>query len=119
MIDPIDITLRIGEKNKEPIVLTEEQIIKALKQVVDPDVGVDIYNMGLIYKIDISEMGDVNIDMTLTSPTCPYAETLVSESGKLISGIREAGEVFIKLVWEPAWDLSMLSDEARFKLDLL
>ena len=118
-VEPIDISLKIGVKNKEPSNPTEEQIINALKKVIDPDIGVDIYNMGLIYKMDIDKMGDVKVDMTLTSPTCPYAETLVSESGKLISDIKEVGEVFIKLVWEPAWDLSMLSDEARFKLDLL
>jgi len=118
-VEPIDISLRMGEKNKKQSAPTEEQIINALKQVVDPDIGVDIYNMGLIYKMDIDKMGDVKVDMTLTSPTCPYAEILVSESGKLISDIQEVGEVFIKLVWEPAWDLSMLSDEARFKLDLL
>jgi FeS assembly SUF system protein len=96
----------------------KEQIIDALKTVFDPDVGIDIYNLGLIYNVDLLENGNVKIDMTLTSPTCPIADEMPQMAADAVAALEGVGEVEAKLVWEPMWDLSRLSDEAKFQLDM-
>lgn len=93
-------------------------IVDALKGVFDPDVGIDIYNLGLIYDIRLVENGNVEIDMTLTSPTCPIAEEMPQMAADAAALVEGVGEVEAKLVWEPMWDLSRLSDEAKFQLDM-
>lgn len=97
--------------------MTELDIITAIKNVYDPEIPVDVYNLGLIYKIDIN--GDsVNIDMTLTSPNCPMADELpvwVEDAVMKVPGVKSAK---VNLVWQPAWNLDMMSEEARFQLDL-
>ena len=98
---------------------TEEQMINALKTVEDPDLGIDIYNLGLIYKIMPQKNGNVKIDMTLTSPTCPYAEQLFQGSADAVAELEGVGEVSIKAVWTPAWSMDRLTQEARYDLDLL
>ena len=95
-----------------------KMIINALKTVVDPDICVDVYNLGLIYKYDLKKNGDVYIDMTLTSPTCPYANELVQASADAVADLDGVGRVEINVVWTPKWDLSCLTDEARFQLEL-
>ncbi|MBN1783843.1 MAG: DUF59 domain-containing protein [Alphaproteobacteria bacterium] len=117
--DMPDFSTSAGQKNTPPICPTEKQVINALKTVEDPDIGIDIYNLGLIYRIDIDQSGDVKIEMTLTSPTCPYAEKLVHDSAHAVAELDEAGEVFVKLIWDPIWTLDRLSEEARYELDLL
>ena len=96
----------------------KQMVIDALKTVFDPDVGIDIYNLGLIYDIRLLENGNVEIDMTLTSPTCPIAEEMPQMAADAAASVEGAGEVEAKLVWEPMWDLSRLSDEAKFQLDM-
>ncbi len=118
-IDAPDFSTSAGSKNTTEICPTKEQVINAIKTVEDPDIGIDIYNLGLIYNIDISKFGDVKIDMTLTSPTCPYAEKLVHDTAHAIAELNEAGEVFVKLIWDPAWDINRLTEEAKYDLDLL
>ncbi|MBN2676395.1 MAG: DUF59 domain-containing protein [Alphaproteobacteria bacterium] len=98
---------------------TDQDFINALKTVEDPDLGIDVYNLGLIYNITPKENGDVYVDMTLTSPTCPYAEQLLQASADAVADLKGVGEVFVKAVWEPAWTLERLSEEARYDLDLL
>ncbi|MCL2629120.1 MAG: iron-sulfur cluster assembly protein [Alphaproteobacteria bacterium] len=97
--------------------MTELDIINAIKTVYDPEIPVNVYDLGLIYKINI-DGEKVVVDMTLTSPSCPMADYLVEgvrDAVLAVPGVRNAE---VKLVWEPAWNLDMMSDEARFQLDL-
>lgn len=100
------------------VLADSKMIINALKTVVDPDIGVDVYNLGLIYKYDLKKNGDVIIEMTLTSPTCPYANELVQASADAVADLDGVGIVEINVVWTPKWDLTYLTDEAKFQLEL-
>lgn len=96
---------------------TKEDIITALKTVYDPEIPVNIWDLGLVYDININE-GCVTITMTFTSPTCPMMEELlamVNSAGESVAG---AGKVDVELVWDPPWDISRMSEEARVQLDL-
>jgi FeS assembly SUF system protein len=93
-------------------------IIGALKTVYDPEIPADIYELGLIYKVDIDDDRMVNIEMTLTTPNCPSAEELpgqVENAVVAVSGVREAK---VNIVWDPPWDPSRMSDEARTVLNM-
>ncbi|MFN2473357.1 MAG: SUF system Fe-S cluster assembly protein [Sphingomicrobium sp.] len=97
----------------------QEAVIEALKSIYDPEIPVDIYELGLIYDVAVSEDGDAVVTMTLTTPHCPVAESMPGEVEMRIlaaPGIRDAE---VKLVWEPAWDPSKMSDEARLELGML
>lgn len=97
----------------------QQDIIAALKTVKDPEIDVNIYDLGLIYKIDINDNFDVEIDMTMTAPNCPMAEDLViwaKDEVKKIEGIRS---VNINLVFEPQWTPSLMSEEARLDLGMM
>ena len=97
--------------------LTDE-IIGALKTVYDPEIPSDIYELGLIYKIDIADDRSVSIDMTLTTPNCPSAQELpamVQDAAGAVAGVRE---VTVNIVWDPPWDQSRMSDEARATLNM-
>ena len=105
-----------GEATNEEL---RDSVIDALKSVYDPEIPVDIYELGLIYGVDISEDGDATITMTLTTPHCPVAESLPQEvelRALSVPGIRDA---VVKLVWDPPWDPSKMSDEARLELGML
>ena len=97
----------------------ENKIIKTLKTISDPEIPVNIYDLGFIYKIDISENYDVNILMTLTTPNCPVAESLPSEVKTKIQSIDEINNVEIELTFEPPWNKEMISEEAKLELGLL
>lgn len=95
-----------------------EPIIAALRNVHDPEIPVNIYDLGLIYKIDISENGDVDVDMTLTAPACPVAgmmPVMVKDAVKTVEGV---GEVAVELVWDPPWSPETMSDEAKLTLGM-
>lgn len=96
---------------------TKDDIIAALKTVFDPEIPVNIWDMGLIYDIDISD-NVVKIKMTFTSPTCPMMEELLAQVKEVVSRVVAPTPVNVDLVWEPAWDLSRMSDAARIELDL-
>src|SRR5574344_960423 len=98
------------EKNS-PI---RELIISSLKNIIDPDLGINIFDLGLIYNINISDTNDVVIDMTLTATNCPMAETLIAEVNQKINLITEINSLKVNLVFEPLWNPSMMSDEAKF-----
>lgn len=110
------------EPKSEPVAVDVEAlraaIVKALHTVYDPEIPVDIYELGLIYGIDIDEGGRVVIRMTLTAPGCPVADTLPREAEaktRAIPGVREAR---VDLVWEPAWNMALMSEAARLTLGL-
>lgn len=96
-----------------------EPIIAALRSVYDPEIPVNLYDLGLIYDLVIAPNGDVAIDMSLTAPACPVAgmmPTLVRDAVRRVEGV---GEVTVRLVWEPPWSTERMSDEARLQLGLL
>ena len=97
----------------------EEEVIEVLKTIYDPEIPVNIYDLGLIYNIDISEDNDIQVDMTLTSPACPVAETLppmIEQSLKL--QIPEANMTVVQVVWEPPWDQTKMSEAAKLELGM-
>ena len=96
---------------------TKDDIIGALKTVFDPEIPVNIWDMGLVYDIDIAK-DSVNIKMTFTSPTCPMMEDILTQVKNAVSVVVAPVPVNVELVWEPAWDLSRMSDAARIELDL-
>ena len=104
---------------EEQIQSLSEKIVEKLKTVYDPEIPVDVYELGLIYDRQISTEGDVEILMTLTTPNCPVAETLPMEVEEKISAIDEVKEVNVKITFEPTWDKDMMSEEAKFDLGLL
>ena len=97
----------------------EEDVVKMLKTVYDPQIPVDIYNLGLVYDIEVNDNYEVNIDMTLTAPGCPVADYILEDIREKIESIEKVKAANINLVFEPAWDKEMMSDEAKLELGLL
>lgn len=102
----------------EKIAEIGENIIIALKSVYDPEIPVDIYELGLIYDVQISEEGAVKVIMTLTTPNCPVAESLPAEVREKVAEVDEVNEVDLELTFEPSWNKDMMSEEARFELGM-
>ena len=96
----------------------EERIVTMLKTVYDPEIPVNIYDLGLIYRIDANN-GDVILDMTLTAPNCPAAEFIMEDVKMKIESVEGVKSVVVNLVFEPEWDRSMMSEEAQLELGLL
>lgn len=97
---------------------TREAIIDALKTVSDPEIMINIWDMGLVYKIEQKENADVYIEMTVTSPMCPVAGVLPQQAAEAVASLEGVGEVEVRIVWEPAWSLANLSDEAKEMFEL-
>ena len=97
--------------------LTDE-IVTALKTVYDPEIPADIYELGLIYKVDIADDRKVAIDMTLTTPNCPSAQELPIMVENAVSSVAGVGPVTVNIVWDPPWEQSRMSDEARAALNM-
>lgn len=96
-----------------------ESVIKTLKTIYDPEIPVDIYELGLIYDVQISEDADVLVVMTLTTPNCPVAESLPAEVKEKVREIEGVKDVELELTFEPAWNKDMMSEEAKFELGML
>jgi len=96
----------------------KEKVISEIKKIYDPEIPVNIYELGLIYKIDIDEKNKVNVEMTLTSPNCPVAESLPNDVKNNILKVEGVSEVDLKLVWEPPWDKDKMSEAAKLELNL-
>ena len=96
----------------------KNKIIAEIKKIYDPEIPVNIYELGLIYKIEISDEKKVNIEMTLTSPNCPVAESLPKMVKDNVLNIEEVFDVDLKLVWSPPWTKDMMSDAAKLELNL-
>ena len=97
----------------------EEQIVRMLKTVFDPEIPVNIYDLGLIYKIDLNDDGHLTIDMTLTAPSCPAVDFIVEEVRMKVGSVEGVTSVDVDIVFEPAWDKSMMSEEAQLELGFL
>ena len=97
----------------------EERIVDMLKTVYDPEIPVNVYDLGLIYKIDLQENGDVSIDMTLTAPNCPAADFIMEDIRQKIESVEGVKAAQINLVFEPEWDKDMMSEEAKLELGFL
>ena len=96
-----------------------QAVVEALKSIYDPEIPVDIYELGLIYDVAVSEDGDAIVTMTLTTPNCPVAESMPGEVELRVLSVPGVRDAEVKLVWEPAWDPSKMSDEARLELGML
>jgi len=97
----------------------DNKIINAIKTVFDPEIPVDIYELGLIYKCEVTENNDVIINMTLTSPNCPVAEELPMSVKETVQAVEGVNNVKVDIVWEPPWDMSRMSEIARLELDMM
>ncbi len=96
----------------------KNKIIEEIKKIYDPEIPVNIYELGLIYKIEIDKKKNVNIDMTLTSPNCPVAESLPNQVKENIMKMEGVSDVKLNLVWEPPWDKDRMSEAAKLELNL-
>lgn len=93
--------------------------MEMLKTVYDPEIPVDIYNLGLIYKIDIDDYANLTVDMTMTAPSCPMADFIVEDARLKLESIEGLASVNINVVFEPEWDKDMMSEEAKLELGML
>ena len=94
----------------------EERIVDVLKTVYDPEIPVNIYDLGLIYEVDVKDEGDVDIDMTFTAPSCPAADFILEDVRQKVDSLEGVKNATVNLVFEPAWDQSMMTEEARVEL---
>ena len=97
----------------------EEEIVKALKTVYDPEIPVNVYDLGLIYHIDVDSQMNVRIDMTFTAPTCPLADFIIEDVRQKVEGIEAVRSAQVNLVFEPEWNKDMMTEEAKLELGLL
>ena len=98
--------------------VTKEQVIKCIKTVVDPEIPVNLYDLGLIYEIKINDKNDIKIKMTLTNPNCPVAGTMPESVGKSVEKLSNLNSIKVSLVWDPKWHKDLMSEEAKLALDI-
>lgn len=103
----------------EEIQSVEREIVDTLKNIYDPEIPVNIYDLGLVYDIDYTPDGQVHIRMTLTAPNCPMADYLVEEVHTQVAKVKGVGEVIVEIVFDPPWDKNMMSEEALMELGML
>lgn len=101
---------------QEEKIKIEERIVDVLKTVYDPEIPVDIWNLGMIYKVEVNEQGGVDLDMTFTSPSCPAADFILEDVRTKVESVEGVTSANVNLVFEPAWDQSMMTEEARVEL---
>ena len=97
----------------------ENKIVNMLKTIYDPEIPVDVYELGLIYEVRINQSNEVDIDMTLTSPNCPVAESLPKEVEDKVKSVEEVTDARVHIVFDPPWDKDMMSEEAKLELGFL
>ena len=98
--------------------ITKDEVIIELQKVMDPEIPVNLYDLGLIYKIDIDTKNNILIEMTLTNPNCPVAGIMPENVGKAIENIANVSTINVKLVWYPKWNKNMMSEDAKLALDI-
>ncbi len=106
-------------KPEERLQKIGEEAVKAICEIYDPEIPVNIYALGLIYDIQVSEDYDVKVTMTLTSPNCPVAESLPEEVKQKVSAIKDVKKVSVEVVFDPTWNKDMMSEEAKLELGML
>lgn len=112
---------RLEEKSAESLEATlpdQDAVIEAISSVYDPEIPVNVYELGLIYTIDLHDDGSVEIEMSLTAPNCPSAQELPEMIRYAVLSVKEVKKVEVRVVWDPPWDMSRMSDEARLALNL-
>ena len=109
----------MNTENNTPLLELENQIVRMLRTVFDPEIPVNIYDLGLIYKIEVSDDNIVDIEMTLTAPSCPMADFILEDVKMKVEGIEGVKELNINLVFDPPWDRNMMSEEAQLELGFL
>lgn len=102
--------------NQEEKLQIQERIVDVLKTVYDPEIPVDVWNLGMIYKIEVNDDGTVDLDMTFTAPNCPAADFIVEDVRTKLESVEGVKAANINLVFEPVWDQSMMSEEAKVEL---
>ena len=107
-----------GGLDAQELAALSDEIVAALKSVYDPEIPVDIYELGLVYRIDISDTKDIEIDMTLTAPGCPVAAEMPDWARDAVMGIDGVGDVKINLVFDPPWSTDLMSEEAKLELNM-
>lgn len=107
------------EEKENDILTVEEKIVKMLRTVYDPEIPVNVYDLGLIYSIEVDEEKNVHIEMTLTAPNCPAADFIIEDVRMKVESIDDVKSVDIQLVFEPEWDKDMMSEEAKLELGFL
>ena len=105
--------------NEEQMQAIGEKVIEVIKTIYDPEIPVDVYELGLIYDVRVSDEADIEIDMTLTSPSSPVAESMPEEVREKVSSLDEVNKVEVIMVFEPTWDKDMMSEEAKLELGFL
>jgi FeS assembly SUF system protein len=105
--------------NAEERLKLEEKVIEMLRTVYDPEIPVDVYSLGLVYKIDINDDYELTIDMTMTAPNCPMADFIVEDARIKLESIEGLKSVTINIVFEPEWTKDMMSEEAKLELGML
>jgi FeS assembly SUF system protein len=109
----------LAMENENEFLQLEDAIINTLKTIYDPEIPVNIYDLGLIYEIDVDDENNLKVRMTLTTPNCPIADDIIAEVQQKLEGIQGVASVNLKLTFDPPWDESMLTEEARLELGLL
>ena len=104
---------------KNEFLQIEEAIVAMLKTVYDPEIPVNVYDLGLVYKVDVDDQNNVHIDMTLTAPNCPAADFILEDVRIKVESIKEVNSVEVNLVFEPEWNKDMMTEEAKLELGLL
>ena len=99
-------------------IINKEEIINRIKTVKDPEIPVNLYDLGLIYNIEIDDNNNINIDMTLTNPNCPVAGSMPESVGKAIESLENINSININLVWQPKWTKDLMSEDAKLALDI-
>ena len=108
-----------AQEPKTDIMQLETEIVRAIKTVFDPEIPVNVYDLGLIYKIDIDEYDNVDLDMTLTAPNCPVADSIIMEVETKVKSVKQVNNVVVNLVFDPPWDKEMMSEEAQLELGFM
>ena len=99
-------------------IINKEQVIECIRTVVDPEIPVNLYDLGLIYEIKINDNNDIKIKMTLTNPNCPVAGTMPASVGKSIEKLSNLNSIEVSLVWDPKWHKDLMSEDAKLALDI-
>ena len=99
-------------------IIQEKEVVECIKTVMDPEIPVNLYDLGLIYEIKINNKNDIKINMTLTNPNCPVAGSMPESVGKSIEKLNNLNSIEVSLVWEPKWHKDLMSDEAKLALDI-